>query len=479
MVDFHQARRLPVLSSLPNEILSLILGNFCLHCRETEDTPHAYFQNTQRQSGQPSWYSLDSKALHSTCLVSRNLRDVAQPILYHQFIPGYGDCWGSALSVWSRRLLPFVRTITLRPDLAGMVQRLYFDINLLHAVTNDEVEAVLGQAIQPHDFLSDFLGPFRDMWPSGFGTSYRPFGDELAALLLVYLPNLTSLSLTGMTPRRSIPSSALRAAGVSSLRIRTIDLLGSGRDLGYRLDGILETASSTLRTLNLDSCTSTELHSLARPLPNLQNLRFTNSKLGFSCIGLPFSNCMGLETFVYDAVCEADLPPGTFSMERRETHGPSLPTDTFELLNRNRETIKTLRLDLRFEQNAPFKDERNITEQIPSLRGFPVLQNLQINSVLIYSTVDERPEDCGILVQLLPPSLVSLHMAETIGGRLMPRLVKGLLNLAETVLQGQFSRLKEVKCDTEQRLDDYDVGEMFAKAGVDFGYETWPFSHND
>ncbi|KAI1774354.1 hypothetical protein F4818DRAFT_80234 [Hypoxylon cercidicola] len=478
MVDLYRFHRLPVLPSLPNEILSIILGNFCLHCRETEETPHAYF-HTQQQSGQPSWYSLDSKALYSMCLVSRKLRDVAQPILYHQFIPGYGDCWGSARSVWDRRLLPFVRTIILRPDLAAMVRRLYFHFSLLTSTTNDEVEAVLEQVTQTHDFLSDFLGHFHDKWPSDL-TPYQPFCDELGGLLLVYLPNLTSLSLTGGTPSRNIPSSALRAAGVSSLRIQTIDLLGCGKDWGYRLDGILEMASSTLKTLNLNSCTSAGLQSLARPLPNLRNLRLTNCKFGSPRIESRFPNYMGLETFVYDAVCEDELPPEAFfHMVWRETHGPSLPSDVFEFLDRNKATLKTLRLDLRFEQNAPFMDERNITKQIPSLRGFPVLQNLYINSVLIYSTVDERPDDCGILVQLLPPPLVSLHVAETMGGRLIPRLVNGLLNLAETVLQGQFSGLKEVRCDIEQRLDDYAVGEMFARAGVDFGYETWPFGGSD
>jgi hypothetical protein len=90
--------------------------------------------------------------------------------------------------------------------------------------------------------------------------------------------------------------------------------------------------------------------------------------------------------------------------------------------------------------------------------------------------MDEPPSEHKILSQLLPPSIVSLEVAENMEIRMVERLAKSLLHLAEAASKGQFPRLKTVRCDTGLRLDDHGVGDMFIKAGVDFGYDTWPLS---
>ncbi|KAI1291260.1 hypothetical protein F5Y03DRAFT_44418 [Xylaria venustula] len=95
-----------MLSNLPTEILSLIFKNFCLHCREldADGVPEVYYLGKQQKRFEPSWYSLDLQALYSTCLVSRRLCDIAQPILYHEFVPGYADSRTSARYKWNGRL---------------------------------------------------------------------------------------------------------------------------------------------------------------------------------------------------------------------------------------------------------------------------------------------------------------------------------------------------------------------------------------
>ncbi len=40
--------------------------------------------------GQPAWYFLDIQALHPVCLVSKRFRDVAQPILFFDFVIEHG-----------------------------------------------------------------------------------------------------------------------------------------------------------------------------------------------------------------------------------------------------------------------------------------------------------------------------------------------------------------------------------------------------
>ena len=69
--------------------------------------------------------------------MSRRLCGIAQPILYHEFVPGYGDSWCTVNYDWSRRLTYFLRTVALRHDLAILVTRLNLDYVLLDEVDSD------------------------------------------------------------------------------------------------------------------------------------------------------------------------------------------------------------------------------------------------------------------------------------------------------------------------------------------------------
>lgn len=295
--------RSPRLSELPNEILSLILGHFCLHCRETRVTPQAFYHRTGQQQTQPSWYSLDCQSLHSACLVSTRLRDVAQPLLYHQFAPGYGDslCTTQPQSCWS--LLPFLRTVARRPDLAAQVRHFHLSRSIMELSPHNhqaEVEPVLEEASRARGIqLSEFLGPFQDWWPSTTRAQYRPCGLELATMLLACLPNLACLSLTAIPSLAHIPLSALRAAHLSKLRIQTLDTVG----YSAIADVILEAASSSVQTLNLhmlDGADQEALQALARPLPKLRNLCITISRVKFDILSFFHSHLRDTESFIYE-----------------------------------------------------------------------------------------------------------------------------------------------------------------------------------
>jgi hypothetical protein len=116
------------------------------------------------------------------------------------------------------------------------------------------------------------------------------------------------------------------------------------------------------------------------------------------------------------------------------------------------------------------------------LSGFPVLQHLFLNTMLLYgSEVEVVPDDADILTKLLPPSIVSLKLADRTAkhGPQMPApLGKSLSHLAEAASQGQLRNLRGVRSDTNQPLDDYDLGPMFASAGVDFkqNKSLWRFT---
>ncbi|KAJ4202369.1 hypothetical protein NW759_015420 [Fusarium solani] len=130
--------------NLSNEILWNIFGYFCLHCQHEynqswDDRPFRS-QDSSRGKQQPdakSWYSIDRHALFSLSLTSKRFRDLAQPILYHEFVLGYGDSWLSESYTWEGRLVSFIRTLSRRSDLAHRVKVMYIHTSLFGRNTDE------------------------------------------------------------------------------------------------------------------------------------------------------------------------------------------------------------------------------------------------------------------------------------------------------------------------------------------------------
>ncbi|KAI0972194.1 hypothetical protein F4678DRAFT_53762 [Xylaria arbuscula] len=450
-MESRQPSHRSMLSNLPTEILTLVFENFCLHCRESDanGVPQVYYPRKQEGRFEPSWYSLDLQTLYSTCLVSRRLCDIAQPILYHEFVPGYGDSWNSVQYEWTGRLTGFLRTVALRRDLANLVRGLYLSHWLLSPIFIEPTQgyAALEQtALVRGVNLSDFLKSF----PLEDNGSYRPVADELITMLLSCLPNLARLYLTTTTPGNPISMEALKAAGVLRLSLQTIEVEAGGSNLRHRLGGILEMSLPTLKTLNIDSYSSFEGDKLGLSglyFPSLRNISVTASKMSGPDLESLLSCCSGLETFIYDATSSI------YSIH---------PCDIIKYLNRHQETLTTVRFDLR---NADFINPF-LPEPMPSLQLFPVLQDVALNSFHIYNDNKEQLKDGNVLCRVLPPSIVSLRLYDTVGTPSLSQLSTDLVRLAEAVYHKQFPSLKTVKCYIREQFDDYYLDLKFASAGV-------------
>ncbi|KFZ03282.1 hypothetical protein V502_11075 [Pseudogymnoascus sp. VKM F-4520 (FW-2644)] len=449
------------LTGLPTETLHQIFSTFLKH---QSIAPDAYFRGTQQQSDERSWHSIQCHALFSLSLVSKRLRDIAQPILYKEFVPGYSDSWKSTLYTWDGRLTSFLRTIARRPDLAALVKRIYIHSHLLKSVDGKENQDGIEQAARVVR---------TEKWQ-------QLSGGELVTILIAKLPNLKHFSLqTVMNPVEGLSSSYLRALGISVLPLTTIDInlcaATNEHDYLFNLEicagAILELATN-LKTLNLHMCGGIQHRAPIPSLPNLETLRITHSRLNETDLEGLLSSCANLRTFAFETTatninawdCVQDFGPrGHFELK-----------NAVKYLSRHCATLKSLHLDLR-ERGVAYRD--SIDRAIPPsfrLRDFKALEHLFLNSEDIYGGGKKHltAED-QLLVWFLPANIVSLHLEGNSG----PRLAKGLLGLAEAASEGRFPRLKKVRCDAGQILDDNAVGSMFAAARVDFNSNSFPLSN--
>lgn len=89
--------------------------------------------------------------------------------------------------------------------------------------------------------------------------------------------------------------------------------------------------------------------------------------------------------------------------------------------------------------------------------------------------------DTELLTRFLPPHIKTLEFAGERLSEATNRLASAMFHLAETAAQSHgfhFGALERVRCDASvaQAIDEMAVPELFAAAGIDFGYESWSLS---
>ncbi|KAL4745980.1 hypothetical protein BDW72DRAFT_210849 [Aspergillus terricola var. indicus] len=474
------------IDQLPLEILHLIVG----YLRVDHD---------QQSPDQPSWYSLSLQPLLSLCLASKRLSSTIQPILYHEFMPGYGNSWRSKRYSWDRRLTSFIRTVAQRRDLAACVKRVYLHPYLLEPLDDNQEDgeyAVIAdlsclrsypEVELPHERQQTGTEEIKDaVCAAGKTLGIKPQGQnrlaaaDLITLLVAALPNLQHCSLDiGTFPLEVVRSAVLSAAMIPQLPLKTIDLslhAPAARinllSLERRVRALLE-ASPDVETLNIHMCSETWRRPPFPFLRNLKDLRVTFSRFSNEALKALLDSCNSLRSFTYEA--------GIRAFDGRDE--PWDGTDHFQLINavdcleRHCETLESLHLDLRRRGNCPDgSDPRDVF----SFRKFRVLKHLFVNLDEFHTRFwgGSLEEDLHLLVKLLPPGIESLYFAGYIGNEL-PRLEKSLLGLAEASLEGEFPRLREVRWARYQELHQvHAVRTTFASAGVDFDYEDWPVTES-
>ncbi|KAM0552447.1 hypothetical protein ACHAPJ_008008 [Fusarium lateritium] len=448
------------ISRLPNDVLHLIFNHFCLHCQDAfsqswDDRPLRPVQRRRERQlpGHKSWYSIDRHTLCSSSLACRNFRDVAQPILHHEFALGYGDSWESKEYEWNGRLASFIRTLARRPDLARRVRVIYIHTALF--CSNTDVDratnrAVIKEAAQALEIdlpaawkrriptISDdesqdwpevyqtFLNSYLDDKPdltakqerrlhramtAQSQPGWRWMNAEMVATLIAQTPHLQYLSLQGGRewPTCGLPESSLRAFEISHLTsLKTLDL-----GVGAGITGL----ASCLETLNLHQ------HSYLGPsipdMPSLKTLRVTDILMTPEELRRLLSACTGgLEAFEYEA-CEEYLAYEEEEEEEEATYDttPDPPcthfqvADAINILRMHKNTLGILHIHFHNRGLEMSKIPRDT-----NLKEFTALQHVFLNSPPLFGfiSMDQKFDDDEILIRFLPPSIVSFAICKNL-----------------------------------------------------------------
>jgi hypothetical protein len=348
-----------------------------------------------------------------------------------------------------------MRTVAHRRDLASYVRRIYIHPHLMTDLGIEESKGewaghsreVSPQSSRPitrqeaQDILREVAQALGNDALSSLSAS------DLLAGLIAELPNLEHLSLhVGLPVRSMLGSAGLRAARVSQLPIKTIDICSGASqsqvDAGmllhldeYATD--LWAACSSLETLNLHMCESLWSRSSPFPsLPQLTTLRLTYTDLRKSELKKILLACQRLHHFYYESA------RGSFYPDKRSK--AMHIDDAVTLLEYHRATLETIHLDRR--QKAAFEGDPKLGPVI-SFRAFPVLHHLFLNIDEIHDRLGEQDfiDDSKLWVQILPLNIGSLHLASTILDKYFPREERLLQGLADAVSRGHCPSLREVR----------------------------------
>ncbi|KAF5962604.1 hypothetical protein FBULB1_14007 [Fusarium bulbicola] len=377
------------LESLPTEILQDICSHFCPHCQGKSLIPQFHLPFTVDHATDRDTTSANAEAVRDLCAlsrVSRRPREVAQPILYHEF---------PSLELRRGRLEPYLRTVIARPDLAVAVKTssvnlnivMYLDASLALTiylqgleVLDTDVDKVWSSRCEDpllpglQEALQGFLFGYESDKGSTPAQSYIACA-EILVLLLSLLPNVTTLVVDGACIGVSLSPSAFRAFGINSIKLKRLyasslprAIVDVAHDLDELMIGLRFEVRQEPKSRSISYCLSPE-HELAEqgeennPVPHALDRRYLERSFSFY--------------------------KGPVQSFRFETHGikpdTRLPRPSFHFLINFRTTLQSLHLDFHIDNTSGANNlcsRRKKDERHPWFASYQVvLQFLTRNSI--------------------------------------------------------------------------------------------------
>lgn len=396
------------LTTLPTEIIRAICATMCRHCCTTGLVWSDSVLYGHRKS--------DLKRLSETC---RRLRDIAQPVLFHNINP--------------KDLLPLLRTIIERPDLAVHIRGFSNHDSKTSLPSNDDVERLEAAARRlgidrGEGWLKEIQidEVARYTWPLDFILSHIPY---IVAMYLV-LPNISEEKELGNLIEGKVVMPHVRCLYVTD---------GDHEDGMVNLGDMcaLLAMMPNIQKLDVYHCEGATQHI---PLAELRSLSITTANIGVSSLRRIVESCPKLESFEYEG-------------STRERY---IETDELEItwgeaqriLHQRRTTLKHLNFEFGIDY-LDLREEPMMLEDHPgSFRDFDKLETLFVRTTSLgaqwsFEETPTFPATVQDLVDMLPESLTLLAFC----GRHCRW--RGLEKLAQAIRDGHFPKLTTVLVEQE------------------------------
>lgn len=370
------------LTALPDELLLMICQQFCQHC--TDPT------RSWRHFVGPRLHALSH--LSKTC---RKMRDIAQPVLYHDV---------RVVELWL-----FLRTIMARPDLAAQVQCFHQYDPFMYFSSEDMDETASSQAleVQKHDWVRQFEGTEA---LGGDADIERWLLDSTLALLTSAKQLIIDICLN----ERYAWGASAKFLSVKYLVLDHVTRLG---------DGYLSDFLSTMPRLEKLSIAVKGNMPERLPLAEVRCLEIWGEELSEAALGAIVGSCPRLERFAYHM-------------------GMGQEAITWKPVQRTlRQCRKTLRhVEITFKPYY-FGENRHLEYGLGSFRDFDQLESLFINAKGFHTdALNDRvpmfPARMSQLVDFLPESVRHIRFYG------LQRKWDGIGMLTQAVSEGHFPRLK-------------------------------------
>ena len=376
----------------------------------------------------------DTHALINLSQSCRILHEIATPFVYHEF----------AASRWhSYEVIDFLRSISLRPELAALIHRLTIDQDPFtpgdhwffierevrkrgivlpcewRPLTDEDDEE------EEDDFLND-------------PEQYRLSNGIFVHLFLSVASNIKELHLQAY-PGTDYGEFLPPLTKLSSLRRLHLDWKYDKYDLDesdwmfglWNFSDLFQRAPN-LESLEVKSCFSS---CIGLALGNLRCLKLKDSNFELKLLQALAVECSKLETFIFHSSLSIDdIPNKLTALCPREVPQGLLPCK------------RTLR-HLEIQWGSILVDDFQPDDVITSLKDFTALETLIIDGTCLFYYDDddedfETLEDTSLIsfVSLLPASIETV----VVDGH-HPGLYKSILAFAQEVRGGSFSQLKIFK----------------------------------
>ncbi|KAF6809145.1 f-box domain protein [Colletotrichum sojae] len=397
--------------SLPLELMEQICSLLCPHCQN----PNDFLDREDVQAAK--------KTLSSLCRVSRTIRSVAQPFLFHYYSTGNVPPEADFAIRGRQQDLPreddklpvFLRSIIQRPDLATQIKAVQLvETDEITGLTADLAPLILAESKRVGvSSQAPTIGHLEtEIWRGSRSRSEamrqiqrRDVHHWLEELAIILSPNVELLSIA----RDSFCQyTHIRESNVSLPSLKTVALRGVTRNQHIHEAAALFNTAPNLETVLSSRCSLFDGLSpwtLCKPWTlNLQSVsRLVLSEIGFSDLGLLVACCPGLR--------ELDLTAVNIHRTAGEDYWDV--SKLLRTLDPVRHQIRKLRLTCSPSQRSGAGERRAASETDWSFRGFEMLEELAVDQAAVEgysrSSEDDAEYFQSSLVEMLPPSIRSVH----------------------------------------------------------------------